>query len=124
MCIDQRGNIYTSGTTGDITSRRIKFGTDNTSFEIQKGAYVQKMDNAGNLLWAKNIAEYNEKNVMYRSISINKVAVDSKSNIVMIGSFYGTYDFDPGNSVVNLSADEASKTIFICKWSERSMIKK
>jgi hypothetical protein len=61
---------------------------------------------------------------MSRAITSHKVSVDREGSIVMTGSFYGIYDFDPGTAVLNLSADESSKTIFTSKWSEKTIIKK
>jgi type IX secretion system substrate protein/beta-propeller repeat-containing protein len=43
------------------------------------------------------------------------IAIDSSGNVLTIGNFYGTVDFDPGPGVFNLSSAGGSYDIFIQK---------
>lgn len=94
---DNAGNVYITGAylgpadfdpdTG-ITSLNSNF------FD----AYISKMDATGNLVWAKNFGGTNQD--VGRSI-----AVDANDNVYVIGDFYGSWVYDPGNGSVALNSN-------------------
>jgi hypothetical protein len=68
---------------------------------------LQKYSPAGNLLWSKTIQ---------KPSSLSSIATDRNNNLYLIGTFWGTVDFDPGTGTVSISSTgnyEAS--IFILK---------
>src|SRR5258706_9393404 len=69
-------------------------------------AFILRLDNAGNLLWAKAFEGIN-----YCSIYSMTLAA---GNIYTTGEFIGTVDFDPGSGTFNMSS-VANNDIFISK---------
>ena len=65
-----------------------------TSILSNGDGFVCKLSPVGDLIWVK-------RNTVYESMSIN---IDSYDNIVTVGHFGGTVDFDPGPGVYNLNA--------------------
>ncbi len=57
--------------------------------------FILKLDNSGNFLWAKQQGGNN-------SVAGYEVTTDKYNNIINVGTFYGTVDFDPGAGVFNL----------------------
>ncbi len=47
----------------------------------------------------------------------NAVATDDSGNIILAGFFQGTVDFDPGKSILNLTASDPGGNIFVAKYS-------
>ena len=68
--------------------------------------YVMKLSAQGNFIFAKHIGgSFSEQP--------SSIATDNAGNICLTGSFYQTTDFDPGQSVYNLT--NLSQGSFICK---------
>lgn len=57
-------------------------------------AYIAKYSSNGDLIWAK----------MLTWNLINKFVIDASNNLVLIGNFSGTVDFDPGPATYNLTS--------------------
>ncbi|NUQ23123.1 MAG: SBBP repeat-containing protein [Saprospiraceae bacterium] len=68
--------------------------------------FVQKMDNAGNFVWAKQIG-----GAATVSIISETIVVDGSGNIYIGGDYNGTTDFDPGPGVFSLTGSNS----FVCK---------
>ena len=69
--------------------------------------FIQKMDAAGNFLWAKGIGGNGSDKAWCSS-------VDAAGNIYTVGHFEGTVDFDPGPGTSNL-VSAGNYDIFIQK---------
>jgi len=96
--IDKQGNIITAGTyRGNMD---VDPGPGVITFNNSGSAdiFIQKVDDQGVLLWAKQISSTNGDNV-------RGIAVDDNDNVYLTGSFQGTVDFDPGSGVHNLTAN-------------------
>ena len=61
-------------------------------------AYIQKLDEAGNFLWANKTGKDSS------TVIPCSIAIDSNQAILTTGYLYWTADFDPGLGVVNLSS--------------------
>lgn len=108
IAVDALGNIYS---TGQFQSA-LDVNPSATVFNLQaKGVgadiFVQKMDAAGNFLWAKSFGGLEDD----RSVAI---AVDPSGNVYTTGIFQDTGDFDPGTGTSTLTAN-GNADIFIQK---------
>ncbi|MBK8703264.1 MAG: hypothetical protein IPN33_06330 [Saprospiraceae bacterium] len=106
--MDPSGNVYTVGTiegTADLDPGPGVFNlTSNGGLDI----FVSKLDVAGNFLWAKQIGGI--------GIFDNaEMILDASGNIILVGFFHSTLDFDPGPGVFNLTSGTGGDK-FICKW--------
>ncbi|MEY3443228.1 MAG: hypothetical protein RLZZ519_1509 [Bacteroidota bacterium] len=74
---------------------------------VGTGIFLQKFDGQGNLIWAVNYASTG-------SYEIYDLALDSSNNLLVVGTFTGTIDFDPGAGFANLTA-QGGKDMFLLK---------
>jgi len=107
ITVDASGNVYTIGYFYGTADFDPDTGTTNLTSAGSADIFVQKLDSAGNFIWAKQMGgtatDYG------RSIMI-----DASGNVYITGQFLGTVDFDPGAGVANLSS-EGSFDIFVQK---------
>ena len=99
ITVDDYGNIYSTGVYNNISDFDPGPSTFNilapsTSFQ---STYISKLSSLGNFIWAKKIS------TTLNSIS-HALSVDSCNNIIVLGTFNGNGDFDPGVGVYNQSA--------------------
>ena len=64
----------------------------------QTDAFLLKMDSSGNLVWAKQFTGIGAE-VAYA------IVLDDQENLIVVGSFRDTADFDPGSGTFLLSTD-------------------
>lgn len=86
---DAAGNIYTIGTftaSGDYDPGP---GTVNLICKGNRDVFIQKMDAAGNFLWARSLGDLGNDEGW-------SCSVDALGNVYTVGHFSGTVDFDPG----------------------------
>lgn len=104
---DAGGNTYTAGyffgtadfDPGAAVVNFVSAGSDDI--------FIEKLDNAGNLLWSKTIGGT-------LSQGANAITLDKSGGILVTGYFSGTVDFDPGAGVSNLVAG-TSANVFVLK---------
>ncbi|GEM_PF-5252990 len=65
---------------------------------------IQKFDASGNLIWHHSISS----NVFNEAVALD---VDDENNILVLGSFAGTVDFDPGAEEFLLAGSSAQESI-------------
>ncbi len=103
--VDRFDNVYTSGNIGSANGD-FDPGAGVFTLESDSGdVFVLKVDYLGNFIWAKNMASGGH---------VESIALDTSSNIYMVGEFYGTADMDPGLGVSSLS-NIGSNDIFVSK---------
>jgi Ca2+-binding RTX toxin-like protein len=95
--IDQMGNIYTTGEFFGVVDFDPGVGTLNLSSTGSADAFVSKLDNSGNFVWAKSFGGTNTDNGY-------SIAVDDLGNVYTTGIFRDTADFDPDASAYNLTS--------------------
>lgn len=100
ITLDQSGNIYTVGWFENTTD----FDPDtisnyNLTSTGNYDAFISKLNNSGNFVWAKNIGGTAFDKGM--SMTINPTGSD---DIYLTGVFQGTVDFDPDTGIVNLTS--------------------
>ena len=105
ITVDIKGNVYFTG----YFQSTVDFDPGNTVFNLvaqSNDFFVCKLDSAGNFVWVKQIeAAGNEEG--------KSVAVDNQGNVYTTGYFGGTGDFNPSNSIFNLTASGVD--VFILK---------
>ncbi|MFO0436495.1 MAG: SBBP repeat-containing protein [Sphingobacteriaceae bacterium] len=89
ITLDAIGNVYSTGYFSGTTDFDPNSSVFNLTSNGSNDAYVSKLDNSGNFIWAKCFGGIN--NDVGRAITI-----DNESNVYVTGSFQSNADFDPG----------------------------
>ncbi len=97
------GKVELSASTGDSTDA---FGT--------LDLFICKLDNNGNLIWAKKMDI--ESSTVGGCYAVN-MTVDKNGNVYTVGVFSGKVDFDPGTGVFNMisKSTPSYSDVFISK---------
>jgi hypothetical protein len=105
--VDSNNNIFCSG----IFHNSVDFDPGSSIYTLVSigtwDTYLQKLDHQGNFVWATSIGGLGD-------ISPNEIAIDSYSNIYMVGEFEDSVDFDPSTFVNYL--DGGLRDGFITKF--------
>lgn len=80
-----------------------------TPFGATSDIFILKLNNSGNMIWAKQIGGTSSEDV-------SSITVDAFDNFFVTGDFFGTVDFDPGIAVFNL-VSAGAEDIFISKFN-------
>jgi hypothetical protein len=110
ISVDSSGNVYTTGTFYGTADFDPGAGSANLTSVGDRDIFISKLSSSGSYLWAKQFGGTSDD----RAKGIN---VDSSGNVYTTGTFYGTADFDPGVSTVNLMAGGTNNS-FISKLSQ------
>jgi gliding motility-associated-like protein len=111
--LDKDNNVIIGGIFNNTVDFDPGPGTLNLTSSAHMQAFVAKLNNNGDLIWAKQFGNGPE---VYSGCSINDIKCDATGNIIVIGSFNRTCDFDPGPGVYNLTSSPGSSGDgFICK---------
>lgn len=106
--LDRGGNVYTAGYFEGTVDFDPSSSTYNLTSNGQTDAFVQKLDSAGNLVWA----------VSYGGTDWDRgtqITLDSSGNLFVCGYFYGSGDFDPGSKTQTLKSNGKSD-IFVQRF--------
>jgi hypothetical protein len=105
---DVNGNVYITGNISGTVDFDPGAGVVNLTSSGSNDIFIQKLDGAGNFLWA---------NVMGgTSVDFGRsITTDVNGNVYLTGRFNGTADFDPGVGILNLTSN-GSDDIFIQKF--------
>ncbi len=79
--------------------------TGDTLFD---SSYILKLSSSGDFLWAKQINGDDR-------VSANSISTDDLGNIIVVGEFKGTADFDPSSSNLDIATVGVGKSLFIQK---------
>ncbi len=97
IAVDASGNVYTTGLFSSTADFDPGAGIFNLTPSGSTDIFVQKLDFAGNFVWAKRMGGTAADEGL-------EIAVDGPGNIYCTGIFSGTADFDPGAGVTNLTS--------------------
>ncbi|MBA3683048.1 MAG: SBBP repeat-containing protein [Bacteroidetes bacterium] len=114
IATDVNGNSYTTGNfkgVADFDPSANNFYL--TSFGGNSDVFISKLDNAGNFLWAQQLGGNADE-------FANAITIDPSGDIYSVGVFYGTTDFDPGLSVINLNSF-GQGDVYVHKLSQSSV---
>ena len=107
IAADALGNVYTCGEFFGTADFDPGAGTFNMTSAGSLDAFVVKLSNSGNFVWARALGG---------SIgdAAYSLALDGAGNVYVTGYYSGTADFDPGPNQFNLTA-AGGNDIFVCK---------
>jgi len=101
ITVDNSGNSIVAGVfNGGADFDPSQASTIYNSTGIQDG-FIAKYSSSEELIWARQLRTTTSTS----SINVRKHAVDFEGNIVIIGEFKGTVDFDPSSNVNNMTAN-------------------
>ncbi|MBN8694353.1 MAG: SBBP repeat-containing protein [Bacteroidetes bacterium] len=95
IALDASGNVYTTGYFEGTVDFDPGAGVFNLVSSGLSDIFIQKLDAAGNFVWAKKMGGTGGDEG-------RGITIDASGNIVTVGSFSGTVDFDPGAGFFNL----------------------
>ena len=99
--VDNAGNVYVTGFFKDSvdfdpgSGTHILVSPGPVGYKVSE-VFVQKLDANGNFIWAKAFG--------YSNIYAQSSSIDPQGNIITVGWFQGTRDFDPGAGTFYLNA--------------------
>lgn len=97
IALDLNGNCFTTGLFNGTVDFDPGPGTFNLNSNGIHDIFIQKLDNDGNFLWAKQIGGiYNDQ--------VYKIITDINGNVYFTGVCQDTVDMDPGPGVYYLAA--------------------
>jgi len=93
---DSDGNLYVTGVFNETIDFDPGSGVTELTPKGISDVFVLKFTASGTLVWAKAIGgNYGD--------AVQNLAVDHNGNVIVVGQFYGTFDFDPSASDFNLT---------------------
>ncbi|MBK7455505.1 MAG: hypothetical protein IPJ46_17800 [Anaerolineales bacterium] len=105
IAIESNGNIYIFGTFVGSVDFDPGPGEANLTSNGGTDIFIIKLDNAGSVVWARNIGGTLDDN------GAMSIAVDSSGSVYMTGYFTGTIDFDPGVDAFNITSFNSSSCV-------------
>ena len=112
---DAAGNVYMTGFFRDTVDFDPGTGTYNLIAVGGQNAFVLKLNAAGDFVWAKSMGGTGASSVG------NAIAVDPSGNVIVVGRFGGTVDFDPGNGTSNMTAMGSFQDAFTVKLNSNGI---
>lgn len=106
IAVDLSNNIYTTGIYGGTVDFDPGVGVFNLPSSYD--AFILKLDNNGNFIWAKAIGGTTET-------QSKSIIIDNNAFIYTTGYFRGTADFDPSNGLSNISSYGNTNDVFVLK---------
>jgi len=109
MTIDAEGNVYSIIQIKET----VDFDPSPANFTIEASNYyelvLQKLDADGNLLWIKNFITNTAI-----PVDIKDMVVDKENNLVLVGNFIDSVDFNP-SAAINNAVSHGDIDVFILK---------
>lgn len=108
--IDNNGDLVLAGYFADVVDFDPGPGVTNLVASSFADQFTLKLTNSGNFVWAKafngNLPDY---------ITPKTVVIDGNNDILLSGTFNGTFDFDASASTSSLSSTNQSDDIYVTK---------
>lgn len=99
ISVNPQNDLIAAGSFQDTVDFNPGIGIHNFISGGNNDAFIIKLDDLGNYIWAKQFG-----NSVLGSAQINSVVADSIGNVFSTGSFFGAVDFDPGSGTFNLGS--------------------
>ncbi len=101
--MDNDGNIYNIGSIEDVTDFDPSSNTENANTVSSTNQYfIQKLNSNGDLVWAK----------LNGAVDASKMTITNSNNLLLVGSFSGTVDFDLGVNNFDLTPQNSTNGAF------------
>ncbi len=110
LAIDDDGNLYVAGYFNGTSDFDPSPGSLQLTAAGNYDAFLAKYDSDGNVIWAIRLGGSSDDQV-------KDMALDTAGNILLVGHFNGTADFDPAAGTFNLTS-AGGNDIFIAKYDE------
>ncbi|MEZ6048677.1 MAG: hypothetical protein R3C11_24495 [Planctomycetaceae bacterium] len=110
IAIDAANNVYASGYFTGVRDFDPGPGVHNLDAGSANDGFLLKLNNAGNFIWATNLAS----DTGY--VQISDLGVDSAGNVYITGAFSGTVDFNPGPGTAELTKTTTTN-LFVAKYN-------
>jgi hypothetical protein len=114
IAVDPNGNVYTTGAFSGTADFDPGPGTHNLTSLGGDDIFISKLDAAGKFLWAIRLGSTDWDQA-------SDMVLDSYGNIVVVGGFRKTVDFDPGSDTFNLT-EAGGQDIFVAKYSPKGAL--
>lgn len=110
VAVDDSGNVYTTGFFTGTVDFDPSLGTFfmSTPSTTHGDAYILKLDNSGNFIWAVEFGGIQSD----RGVSL---CIDNTGHIYSTGIFSGTVDFDPTAGVYNMATITGVDQVYVSK---------
>ncbi|MDX2173181.1 MAG: SBBP repeat-containing protein [Bacteroidota bacterium] len=107
IALDAGANIYVCGNFLSTVDFDPNVGIQNLTASGLHDSFILKLNSSGNYVWAKSFGSS-------LSDACNDVSIDGLGNVLCIGMFQNTVDFDPGPSTYTLQTN-GGWDIFVSK---------
>lgn len=107
ICIDPLGNVLLTGYFSGTVDFDPGPGSNLLTSNGTNDAFIVKLDQNGNFLWAKSIGGTGAEEG-------NSICANANGEVYAVGFFYGSVDFDPGAGV-NTFTSAGQNDIFVLK---------
>ncbi|HKR07077.1 MAG TPA: SBBP repeat-containing protein [Bacteroidia bacterium] len=107
IAVDGSGNVYATGYFTGTADFDPGTGSFNLISTGNDDVFLLKLNASGNFVWAKQLGGTSQEQG-------NSIKIDGSGNVLSIGFFQGTADFDPGGAVFNLTSS-GLQGIFVSK---------
>ena len=108
IAVDDFGNVYTTGAfTGTVDFDPGPGIYMLSNADTTPVSFIMKLDPSGNLTWAKQLGNTGSM--------VMDIFANGAGDVYITGHFRGTFDFDPGSSTDDLTANETD--MFVAKFS-------
>jgi hypothetical protein len=109
IAVDPTGNLICAGSfSGSVDFDPGPGSYSLTSSTGSSDVYIVKLTSAGTFVWARRIGTTTTNE------TASSITTDASGNIVIVGSFYGTVDFDPGAGTYNITSS-GSNDVYVLK---------
>jgi gliding motility-associated-like protein len=108
LALDAAGNVHVGGNfieTVDFDPGAGTFNITYTGTAFLSDAFIVKLDNNGNFIWAKSFGGSNSTD------AIGSITVDKWGNVYSTGQYDEAVDFDPGPAVFTVTANSTDAFI-------------
>lgn len=106
IATDQLNNVYVTGSFEGTVDFDPNSGSTNLSSTSGYDIFIQKLDSLGNLIWVKQLA-------CTGTIWAYSIKIDSKGDIIIVGTYSGSMDVDPGVGVTNLTTTQFQSSFVV-----------
>jgi hypothetical protein len=110
LATDNQGNVYASGMFQGTIDFDPGAGVTNLSSGGGRNMFIQKLNPAGDLLWAKVFPSGS-------SFNVTSITTDYQDNVIIAGYFNGHTSFPTIDSVSTISNQSAQSDAFIVKMN-------